>query len=112
MVWLGSHPEIQCPQEENYSLMHDQPAQLVQDMYAQAPYEEYKRAYKNPIDLFFPGTSLAYLDQYFPETKLLVTLRHPVLYVSFLQTLPLLSFFRCRQFSQLGTFCIAVSITL
>lgn len=80
MVWLGQHPEIQCPQEENYSLMHDTPGQLVQDMYAMAPYEEYARAYKNPIDLFYPGTSLAHLDHYFPETKLLITLRHPVKY--------------------------------
>lgn len=62
--------------------MHMTPGQLVQDMYAQAPYEEYKRAYKNPLDLFYPSTSLRFMDTYFPETKLLITLRHPVYYVS------------------------------
>ncbi|CAB9503647.1 expressed unknown protein [Seminavis robusta] len=80
MVWLGAHPEVQCPQEENYSLMHETPGQLVQDMYAQAPYEDYKRGYKNPLDLFYPGSTMKYIDQYFPKTKLIVTLRHPIRY--------------------------------
>jgi hypothetical protein len=82
MIWLGSHPEIQCPQEENYNLMNEKPGQLVQDMYAQAPYENFLRGFKNPLDLFNPETSLKYIDQYFPKTKLIITLRHPFRYVS------------------------------
>jgi hypothetical protein len=82
MAWLGSHDEIQIEQVENYNLANNLPGDLVRDMYAMAPYEDYKRAYKNPIDIFYPGTSLAYIDKYFPKTKLLITLRHPVLYVS------------------------------
>jgi len=83
MSWLGAHPELQCPQEENYSLVTGQPGQLVQDAYAMAPYDDtFMRGYKNPTDLFFPGTSLKYLDKYFPQTKLLITIRHPVRYVS------------------------------
>lgn len=80
MIWLGGHPELQCPQEENYSLMSDNPGQLVQDAYAMAPYEDFKRGYKNPVDLFYPGTSMKYLDQYFPKTRLIVTLRNPIRY--------------------------------
>ena len=79
---------MQCPQEENYSLMRNTPGQLIQDAYAMAPYEDFKRGYKNPVDLFYPGTSLKYLGQYFPKTKLLVTLRHPVRYVSSACTRP------------------------
>ena len=82
MLWLGEHPELQCPQEENYSLMSNNPGQLVQDMYAQAPYDNFKRGYKNPVDLFHLGSSMKLLDQYFPKTKLIITLRHPVRYVS------------------------------
>lgn len=82
MSWLGSHPEIQCPQEENYNMMSGKPGQLVRDLYAMRPDEDFKRGYKNPVDIFYPGTSLNYLHQYFPKTKLLITLRHPVRYVS------------------------------
>ena len=82
MIWLGSHSEIQCPQEENYNLMNDKPGQLVRDMYAQAPYENFLRGFKNPMEIFYPESSLKYIDQYFPKTKLIITLRHPVQYVS------------------------------
>ena len=88
MSWLGAHPQIQCPQVENYSLMEGKPGQLVQDVYAMASYDEhYIRGYKNPIDIFVPNTSMKLLDKYFPKTKLIITLRHPVRYVSFLGTI-------------------------
>jgi len=81
MIWLDSHPEMLCDQVENYNLMNNKPGQLVQDLYAMNPFEDYKRGYKNPMELFFPKPSLVYLDQYFPKTKLIMTIRHPVLYV-------------------------------
>lgn len=89
MSWLGAHSEIQCPQVENYSLMEGKPGQLVQDTYAMASYDEhYIRGYKNPVDIFVPNTSMKLLDKYFPKTKLIITLRHPVRYVSAQSVVP------------------------
>ena len=82
MVWLGNHPEMECPQVENYNLMNDNPGQLVRDLYSMHPDQDLKRGYKNPIDIFYPWSSLKYIKDYWPKTKLLITLRHPVRYVS------------------------------
>jgi len=80
MQWIGKHPECFCFQQEETSMFVNQPGVLAKRLYHQYPGEERKRGYKNPIDLFQPQ-SLKNFQQYFPETKLLVTMRHPVLYV-------------------------------
>ena len=87
MKWLGAHPECMCFQNEDTSLFMDKPGLLAKKLYKQYPGEKFKRGYKNPIDIFQP-CSLRNFQQIFPETKLLLTLRHPVRYVSFLRTEP------------------------
>ena len=85
MKWLGSHPEVQCFQEEIYDLYRNRTGTLVWRLHSQTePGFHYKRGYKSPIDVF-NANAIHLLDQYFPKTRLLLALRHPVLYVSFLE---------------------------
>lgn len=81
MKWLGEHPEVFCFQHEEPSLFMNQPGVLAKRLYGHKTGEDFKRGYKNPIDLFQPS-SLMNLQQFYPETKLIVTIRHPVRYVS------------------------------
>lgn len=81
MKWLGAHPQVQCFQHEDISMFNDKPGHLVKQLYKVYPGENYKRGYKNPIDIFQPCV-LRNFQQIFPQTKLLLTLRHPVRYVS------------------------------
>jgi hypothetical protein len=81
MKWLGAHPEVRCFQQEDLSLYKNLPGQLVKRLYQTYPGEKFKRGYKNPIDLFQPCV-LKNFQEIFPETKLLLTIRHPVRYVS------------------------------
>jgi hypothetical protein len=83
MKWLGAHPEVKCFQYEDQSLFLNQPGVLAKRLYQTFPGEKFKRGYKNPIDLFQPCV-LKSFQEIFPETKLLLTIRHPVRYVSVL----------------------------
>lgn len=77
--WLRSHPEIQMHQLENHALAKGRPAELVSDLYDLKPGWNYKRGYKAPRDLII-GESLQAIETYWPTTKLIVGLRHPVLW--------------------------------
>ena len=82
MEWLGASPAVKCFQEEIYDLYTNETGTLAWRMYTQFPHGyEYKRGYKSPIDIF-NANALHMLDKYFPQTRLIVALRHPVLYVS------------------------------
>lgn len=77
--WVASHPEAQVLPRESQSLKNHRPDELVFNLYYSLPEgRQYKRGYKNPGDLkaFHP---VQYLSRYFPETKLMIALRHPVL---------------------------------
>lgn len=77
--WFRSHPEIQMHENENHALAKGNPAELVSNLYDLKPGWTYKRGYKAPRDLII-GESLHAIDTYWPTTKLIVGLRHPVLW--------------------------------
>jgi hypothetical protein len=77
--WFRSHPEIQMQAHENHALAAGRPAELVVQLYNLMPGRAYKRGYKAPRDLIM-GESLQALAKYWPKTKLIVGLRHPVLW--------------------------------
>ena len=82
MKWLGGHPEVQCFQEEVYDLYRNRTGSLVWRLHTQLkPGFEYKRGFKSPVDIF-NAEAIHLLDAYFPKTRILLALRHPVLYVS------------------------------
>jgi hypothetical protein len=79
MRWLASHEEIQMHTHEVNSLYYGKPADLVRQLHALPPGRQYKRGYKAPSDLY-NAKALQAFNLYWPETKLLVGLRHPVLW--------------------------------
>jgi hypothetical protein len=82
MKWLGAHPQVQCFQEEIYDLYRNRTGTMVWRLHTELPHGfEYKRGYKSPIDIFNADT-IHLLDEWFPKTRLILSLRHPVLYVS------------------------------
>jgi len=64
------------PSQEIHSLTNGKPAQMVSFLYA-LPEGNYQRGYKAPNDIRTPA-ALEALRKYWPETKLIVGLRHPV----------------------------------
>ena len=82
MKWLGAHPQVQCFQEEIYDLYQNKPGAMVWRLHTQLePGWDYKRGYKSPGDVFL-ANAIHLLDEYFPKTRLILALRHPVRYVS------------------------------
>ena len=77
MKRLAAHEEVQMYESEIRSLQNNEPAELVSLMYALPPGNQYKRGYKSPRDIHLVG-SLQALQTYWPETKLIVGVRHPV----------------------------------
>jgi hypothetical protein len=79
--WLDGHPQILIPQEERYDLIENDPRKLVKRMYRlyskMATPKGYMQGYKQPKDISFPQTIQAW-NRYWPKTKLIVTVRHPV----------------------------------
>lgn len=77
--WIASHPQAQVLPGETKSLKNHRPDELVYSLYYTLPSGElYKRGYKNPGDLKF-FHAIEYLGRFFPQTKLMIALRHPVL---------------------------------
>lgn len=104
--WLCQHKEIHSiSKHEVWLLQNKKPAVLVEKLYhnyQQQLYSHYQhemrsspspfhiiQGYKNPTDIMHPHSSLEYIKQYFPQTKLIVTIRHPVLWYH-----SLINFFR------------------
>jgi hypothetical protein len=79
--WLDGHPQILVPNEERYDLIEKDPRKLVKRMYRlyskMATPKGYIQGYKQPKDVSFPQTIQAW-NRYWPKTKLIVTVRHPV----------------------------------
>lgn len=74
--WLNSHSEIQMFKDELGDLRRGNPAELVQHMY-ELP--DGIRGYKNPTDITHAHV-LDYFSKYWPKTKLIVGVRHPILW--------------------------------
>jgi hypothetical protein len=77
MMWLREHEEVEMYNHELHALRNDRPAELVSLMYALPAGRKYKRAFTSPNDIHHPG-ALRSLRTYWPQTSLVVGLRHPV----------------------------------
>jgi hypothetical protein len=78
MNWLADHSEVQCFRQEIWELMYGNVDTLISLLYFDLlPGSEYKRGYKNPGEITQPHI-LASFRRYWPRTKLLIGVRHPV----------------------------------
>jgi hypothetical protein len=75
--WLGSHPEIKAFNFEIKSLQHNHPGHIVKRVYKGLPEGPYLRGYKSPNDIE-DLRAINKLHDYFPKTKLIIGLRHPI----------------------------------
>jgi len=79
LKWLGAHHEVQMHPHELHTLQMGNVPSHVKQFYNFLPGDHIKRGYKNPGDISNPKAMKA-LAQYFPSTKLMIGLRHPVLW--------------------------------
>ena len=77
--WLHGHEQVQAYNHELHSLQQGKPAELVSQMYALSAGKQYKRGYKAPRDIMNPK-ALRAIAKFWPETKLVVGLRSPILW--------------------------------
>lgn len=77
--WLAKHSEIQMYDHEIYHMKDGQPANMVRTLYALPEGDQFKRGYKAPRDIHNPR-ALDSFTKYWPKTKFIVGLRHPVLW--------------------------------
>lgn len=89
--WLDNHPEVNTIPKEALHLSRHRPALMAQKLYEMkvdslkiakemnesVPSRGRIQGFKNPSDIRRPE-SMAYLRQYWPGTKLVITVRHPV----------------------------------
>ena len=78
--WLRNHPEAQMHTHEMQSLSLGRPAHAIEKLYKRLPEGDYKRGYKSPFDITNKGGALDSLQTYWPQTKLIVGVRHPILW--------------------------------
>jgi len=77
MNWLAKHAEVQMYHHEVHSLRNGKPKELVELMYALPSGRQFKRGYKSPNDIV-NAISMEAIRTYWPKTKLIVGIRHPV----------------------------------
>jgi hypothetical protein len=77
MHWLASHPETQVFREEQWHLITNRPDSLVRKLYQNLKTGPWKRGYKCPGEVTLPHV-MEYYRTYFPKTKLIIGLRHPI----------------------------------
>lgn len=79
MEWLAEHEEIQMYTHELHALQSGHAAEFAQLMYDLPAGTNYKRGYKAPRDIC-NTEALDLIAKYWPQSKLIVGLRHPVLW--------------------------------
>lgn len=79
LKWISKHEEVQAYPHEVNSLKDGKPAEFVRLMYELPTGKQYKRGYKAPRDIIVKASREA-LRKYWPKTKLIVGVRHPVLW--------------------------------
>jgi hypothetical protein len=77
--WLNKHDEIAVVHKEIMSLQKQHPARILKFVMLHLPEGRYRRGYKSPNDVE-DGRARNKLRVHYPETRLLVGLRHPVLW--------------------------------
>lgn len=78
MSWLGQHPEIQCIQQEVWALINNKPHTLIRRLYHELPDGQFKRGYKCPADINGGENVMRLFRTYWPKTKLIIGIRHPL----------------------------------
>lgn len=79
LKWLHAHDDVQVYTEELHALQTGKLTEHVALLYNLSTGMNYKRGYKAPRDVRNPYALRAFAE-YWPETKLIVGLRHPVLW--------------------------------
>lgn len=91
MRWLAKHEEVQMYEMEIQSLGKGNPPELIRYLYDLPPGSYYKRGFKDPRDVQ-SRPAMDALQRYWPKTKLIIGLRHPVKWfeswVSYLSFVP------------------------
>lgn len=77
MRLLSTHPQVQMHQQEIRSLRKGKPAEFVSKMYELPHGSQYKRGFKSPNEIC-TLRSLQSICMHFPDTRLIVGVRHPV----------------------------------
>jgi hypothetical protein len=78
--WLCGHPEISMPDHETRVLSGSTGAvQMVRALYKLPPSPNVKRGYKSPAHIL-RRWALAHFENYWPQSKLIIGIRHPVLW--------------------------------
>ena len=76
--WLNQHDQVQCLQSEQWNLIWGKPHLHVKRLYLGLPEgSQYVRGYKCPADITGFHV-LEYYRRYWPRTKLIIGIRHPV----------------------------------
>lgn len=76
MKWIAAHEEVQMYTHELHQLTFGKIGKFVEEMY-KLPAGDFIRGYKAPCDITFPKPREA-LRSYFPHTKLIIGIRHPI----------------------------------
>jgi hypothetical protein len=82
-TWIGQHPETLISNNEIFALSEGRPAGAAKAMYrllvkSNTTVNSKFLGYKCPYDISNRGDSLRYIKTYWPKTKLIVGVRHPV----------------------------------
>ena len=78
MEWLQKHPRVSMYPKEVYHLGDKHLAKFVKKLYIIRSGNDRIRGYKSPSDLTLPHVAQDYLRKYWPKTRLIVGIRHPV----------------------------------
>jgi hypothetical protein len=76
--WLQQHENISVYPDEIYDLMHDDLPTFLRRLYTLRVGRGILRGYKSPHDITFYHVLQKYFAEYFPSTKLVIGLRHPI----------------------------------
>lgn len=77
LYWLAQHPRIQTFHEELWDLVQQNPANLIRNYYNRLNIGHFQRGHKCPGEIVMPYV-LDYYRKYWPRTKLIIGVRHPV----------------------------------
>ena len=77
--WIGRHPSAQIKRLEMQHLSYSKPANAIWYLYNRFPEgNHFKRGYKSPFDVTNKGGAMDSIRRYWPQTKLIVGIRHPI----------------------------------
>jgi len=78
--WLSSHPQLQMLSSEVWALVSREPHALIRRLHRSLSHPHKRRGYKCPGDVLSPISMAQYYREYWPSAKLIIAIRHPVLW--------------------------------